>query len=100
MKRVSQHRDKNEPAIVEALEAIGATWLSITTRNGPDGCAGLRGVNVLLEIKNPEHYAKLRPGQKAWQDSWRGQVVTVETPEEAVAAVLRVVNSGEGPPTQ
>jgi hypothetical protein len=102
-------RDKAEPLIVQALQAIGASVqrLDADTRSGvPDLLVGFRGVNVLLEVKNPEERSSpyrvksgevrettrsattLKPEQERWHRAWRGlRPLVVRTPQEALAAV-------------
>lgn len=88
--------DKNQPAIVKALRAAGASVqpLAAVGKGCPDLLVGFRGVNLLIEVKDgeagaesPSHYT-LTPNQKTWHRDWHGQVAIVNTPEEALA-VLR-----------
>lgn len=80
-------RDENEKPIIKALEKVGAIVQQISETDAPDLLVGFRGQNYLLEVKNPDNYGKLRPGQLKWHAVWEGQVCTVETIDEALRAI-------------
>ncbi len=94
--RRAPQRDTNEPAIVSALEAAGA---SVTRLNGtgvPDLLVGLRGETHLLEVKMPagersgkkRGAATLNDEQRGWWSEWLGRPpVVVYTAAEALAAI-------------
>ena len=77
--RRAARRDANEPEIIEALEAAGATVLQADT---VDIICGYKNVNLLLEVKAPG--GKLRPSQKFLQATWRGQYAVVRTVDDAL----------------
>ncbi len=84
--------DGNHRAIVEHLEAIGCSVQSLAAVGDgvPDLLVGWRGVNLLLEVKDPAQppsKRRLTPDQVKWHLIWRGAVVTVETPEQAQNAI-------------
>ena len=83
--------DDNHRPIVEALEKIGCRVQSLAPlgRGAPDllVCLGFR--LKLMEVKNPEARGKLNPKQKKWHELWRQHVVVVETPEQAIAEMVR-----------
>lgn len=85
--------DANQGDIVRALRAAGAS-VAITSSLGdgfPDLVAGLRGRNVLLEVKDgskPPSARRLTPDEEAFHRAWRGEVVVVETAEQAIRAVF------------
>lgn len=94
------HRDAAEPAIINALRAIGATVWPISGKDVPDLLVGYRGVTYLLEVKSRIEEAgkdrkksylrttKTSDGQKAFMESWKGGPArVVHTPEEALMAV-------------
>ena len=83
--------DKNQPAIVAALREAGATveQLHAVGHGCPDLVVGFRGVNYLMEIKNPFGRLKLTYSQRAWHGRWRGQVVVVST----VTGALRIIGA-------
>ena len=86
-------RDVNEPEIIAALKAVGATVECIPTGDGvPDLLVGYKGENKLIEVK-PEpvkgkvfaSHVKLNPKQVEWHKAWRGQKAIARTPQEALA---------------
>ena len=79
-------RDANEPAIIKALEAVGATVEQIPTGKGVcDLLVGYWFRNYLLEVKIPK--GKLNKVQKVWHSEWKGQKCVVYTPEDALRAI-------------
>lgn len=107
MIRRAARRDANEPVIVEALRAAGAS-VEIRGESGePDLMVGYRGVTYHLEVKLPlgprggnksrgTGAARLSAGgdgtlskdQIEWWIAWRGAPpVIVRTPDEALAAI-------------
>lgn len=105
--RYAAHRDKAEPAIIRALEAVGATVEQLDKRDVPDLLVGYRGQTFILEVKSPEEVrvckdvrkdgtlqlrreaaGELTDGQAKWMARWRGKKpVVVRTPEEALRAI-------------
>jgi hypothetical protein len=84
--------DRNQPEIVAALRAAGATVEHLHAVGGgcPDLLVGYRGANYLLEVKDGKKAAserKLNPDQVVWHAAWRGQKVVVEDPEQALRAI-------------
>lgn len=88
--------DQNQREIINVLREIGAK-VTVTSGLGggfPDCVVGFRGVNYLLEIKNPlqpKHRHELTEDQKTWHDGWEGQKAIVFTAEDA----LRVIGAIE-----
>lgn len=91
--RRAAHRDKAEPAIVTALEAVGASVTKLSAKGVPDLLVGFHGVTFLLEVKTPKaskggNNGLTNAGQSEWRAAWRGGVVhVVETPEQALRAI-------------
>jgi len=84
--------DANQPAVVVALRAVGASVQSLAqVGNGcPDLLVSHRGTLYLLEVKDgakPKSARKLNAIQRQWHDGWRGTVYVVETPEQALAII-------------
>lgn len=84
--------DSNQPAIVGALRACGASvqHLHMVGQGCPDILAGYRGVNYLIEIKDgsrPPSARKLTGPEASFHAAWRGQVVVVESVADAIRAV-------------
>jgi hypothetical protein len=89
---MAKRTDRNQNQIVEALRAIGATvqHLHELGQGCPDLLVGHKGLNYVLEVKDPSQVPskrRLTPDEKEWHAEWRGQVATVETVEEAYAAI-------------
>ena len=78
--------DANQAAIVEALRDVGCSVLSLAPlgKGAPDLLIGLRGKNVLAEVKNPETRGRLNEKQRDWHRTWAGQVLTVTSAEDAM----------------
>jgi len=84
--------DENQPEIVDNLRKAGATVqiLAGVGKGCPDLLVGFRGQNFALEIKDgnkPPSARKLTPDEKRWHDKWRGQVVVVESTDDALRAI-------------
>ena len=93
MIRRSLQRDANEPAIVKALRAIGA---SVHPLHVPcDLLVGYQGRTYLMEVKSPlgpkggasRNGQKLNEKQQAFADAWAGQFAIVRTIQEALDAI-------------
>lgn len=88
--------DANQAAIVDALRAIGCTVMSLATvgRGCPDLVVGHAGKNYLLEVKDgtkPASKRKLTAAEQEWADAWMGQVHVVESVEDAIGVIRRMV---------
>lgn len=90
----AKKRDANEPAIVDALEAVGAVVVRISMMDVPDLLVGFRGDNFMLEVKNGK--AKPSPGQSTFHAEWRGKpIVVVRGVDEALTAIgIAIVSPG------
>lgn len=90
--RTAARTDDNHREIVDALRAVGASVESLAAvgRGVPDLAVGFRGLTYLLEVKDgakPPSARRLTPAEAAWHESWRGQVATVASIEEALHAI-------------
>ena len=93
MKRYAMARDENEPEIVKALESCGCAVFRLDTPC--DLLVARGGVNILIEVKNPDKPKSDRrqtPAQRDFSEDWeeKGQYDIVETAEEAIALVTRL----------
>ena len=92
MKHHGTSRDRNEPAIVDALEDDGFSVTRIEKSKPagfPDLHAARNGRDVLLEVKQPK--GKLTPPQIAWRKRHFGRLVaSVTTPQEALDEARRI----------
>lgn len=91
MRRASKV-DRNQPEIVHALRAAGATVQPLhTVGDGcPDLLVGYRGINYVIEVKDwkaAPSARKLNPAQVVWHDGWKGSVAKVETAEAALSVI-------------
>ena len=88
MLRTAARVDANQPAIVSALRAIGATILHThQLKNCFDLLVGYRGRTFLMEIKASEK-EKLTPGEAEFQRTWRGsEYHVVYSVEQAIRIV-------------
>jgi hypothetical protein len=73
--RKAAKRDKNEPDIIAALLAAGASVSQLSGKGLPDLLVGY-GDNYLLEVKNPDG-GKLQPDQVLFVKGWKGRPVAV-----------------------
>ncbi len=90
--RTASRVDANQPEIVQALRDCGAIVKHTHTigKGFPDLIVGYRGVNYLLEVKDgskPPSARKLTDDEQRWHDEWRGQVVVVNSVEEAISVI-------------
>lgn len=96
----AKRRDANECVIVSALRGVGATVQQLNEKGVPDLLVGFRGVNYLVEVKNPDDdtgpkggkrtkgRGTLRPAQVEWFSAWKGSpVVEVVSSDEALVAI-------------
>ncbi len=93
LNRYAKSRDINEPQIVQALRAVGA---SVTQLDKPvDLLVGYRGRTYLMEVKQPGerkrkggHRYTLTPDQKDFYATWKGgDLMTVRTTDQALACI-------------
>jgi hypothetical protein len=86
LRRYGAKRDDNEPKIIQALEAVGASVQRLSEQGCPDILVGYRRQTYLLEIKKGK--GKLNDGQALWHRLWRGLPVgVVYTVEDALRAI-------------
>lgn len=84
--------DENQPEIVKALRAAGASVQSLSPvgKGCPDLLVGYKGYNYLLEVKWPlgtPSQQKLTPAQVTWHTQWCGEVVVVHSARHALLAI-------------
>lgn len=85
--------DRNQPEIVRALRALGASVEPLHTVGGgcPDLLVGFRRITLLLEVKDgnrPPSERELTPDQVRWHSTWQGHKAIVTSVDEAVAVML------------
>lgn len=86
-------RDHNEPAIVDALRAAGASVCRLSDPGCPDLLVGYRGMTLLMEVKvgrGPQHRIAWTAVQREWHAQWRGAPVhVVQSPADALLLIRR-----------
>jgi hypothetical protein len=88
---MKKRTDFNQQEIINALRAIGCSVqdLSQVGRGTPDIIFGLRGKNLLLEIKNAADRApQLTPCENQWIRDWQGQVGVITSIRDAIAIII------------
>jgi len=88
MLRTASRVDANQPAVVKALRAIGASVLHVhVLKNCFDILVGYRGLTFLMEIKATEK-DQLTEGEAEFKRTWRGSTYhIVYTPDQAIAII-------------
>lgn len=104
IRRSARRRDDNEPQIVAALYAVGASVQRLNEKGAPDLMIGFRGRLLLLEVKRVGEerrvvhrgrgnklegpLAGLTPDQREWWAMWKGPApVIVQSVDEALRAI-------------
>ena len=82
--RHAARTDDNQPAIIEAMRAVGAKvyYLKLPL----DLLVWFRGRYLLMEVKDPD--GRLTKAQVEFIGSWPGEVHVVVTPQEALRALM------------
>lgn len=89
--------DRNQAEIVAALRKAGATVQSLAAVGDgvPDLLVGIRGVTLLVEVKDgnrPPSERRLTPDQLEWHGAWRGGALCVVTDVEGALRTLEVAH--------
>lgn len=89
----TRRKDGNHESVMEALRAASMRPHSTSALGCgfPDIVVGFRGVNVMLEVKDgdkPPSGRVLTAEEVKFHDTWAGQIAIVNSPEEAVIAVV------------
>lgn len=88
MRRIAAS-DGNQPEIVAALRAVGASVATCQAvgKGFPDLVVGYQGRNYMIEVKDPsqpKHRHELTPAQVEFHGGWHGDLVKVFTAKEAL----------------
>jgi hypothetical protein len=88
MKRRAARTDSNQTEIVDALRKCGASVLSLAPLGNGVGdlLVGARNLNFLLEVKDGSK-PPLTPDQVGFHATWKGQIVIVNSVDEALKAI-------------
>lgn len=92
-RRRACRRDGNELGIVRSLRAVPGVSVYIMDRPA-DLLVGYRGVNILLEVKDPAKppsARRLTESEAGFARTWTGQHAVAHTFDEAWSAVLDAV---------
>ena len=88
--------DENQKELVKAFRQMGATVqiLSDIGKGCPDLVVGVKGKNLLVEVKNgkkPPSGQKLTEDEQIFFDNWAGQVCIVKSIEEAISLIANQI---------
>lgn len=91
--RRAARTDGNHSDVVEALTKAGMRVQSLASVGSgvPDLLVGWRGLNFALEVKDGGKAPSgrtLTADEQKWHDRWPGHVAIVESPEDAITAVI------------
>jgi Holliday junction resolvase len=89
--------DDNQAQVTKALRAEGWTvqHLHEVGKGCPDLIVGAKEKNFLVEVKDGKKAWKLTPDQVIWHYNWKGQIVVVTSPENAVETINNLLKSGK-----
>lgn len=95
--RRAARTDANHAEVVKRLRELGCTVqdLSRVGEGVPDLLVGVRGRNMLVEIKDgskPPSRRKLTPDQERWHRRWLGPIRIVETLDDCLQLVKELAN--------
>lgn len=85
-------KDGNHKEIIQAFRDLGASVFDTAALGFgfPDIVIGMKGSNVLVEIKDgslPPSKRKLTPDEIKFHELWRGKVVIINNVEEVVELI-------------
>ena len=85
-------KDSNHKEIIQAFRDLGASVFDTASLGSgfPDIVIGMKGSNVLVEIKDgslPPSKRKLTPDEIKFHELWRGKVVIINNVEEAIELI-------------
>jgi hypothetical protein len=83
--RRTQHRDANEPVVVDALERCGFAVDALPGGKGvPDLLLSRRGRWYVAEVKNPQGKNRVENTQREFADRHHAPVHILRTAEDAI----------------
>ena len=91
--------DSNQPEIIKTFRALGCSVcpLHFVGQGFPDLIVAKHGVNVLVEVKDGQKVPsarKLTADEQAFHDAWQGWIEIIESQEDAVTLVNKIVPRG------
>jgi hypothetical protein len=97
--RLRSRIDANQPALVKFIRFMGASWQHTHAIPGAlDGILGYRGVDVRVEIKDPEKplsKRRLTPAEITTIAEWRGRRPVIIETEQNVIDLLKLLQNPE-----
>lgn len=92
MRRFAAAADGNQKSIVQALRDVGATVAPchMVGAGFPDLVVGFRGVNYMIEVKDPmqpKHRHELTPAQVDFHRDWQGKISIAFTVSDALQII-------------
>lgn len=98
--RYAARKDRTHDEVVARFRAAGCTVHNWGVDGAPDIVVGIRGVTILVEVKDgtlAPSKRRLTPKQDAWHRTWRGApVVIVECPEDVGRVLSMWTSEGQG----
>ena len=89
LRRFNARRDANEPEIIDALVAAGASVYRLDQPT--DAVLGYRGKTLLIEIKMPGK--DLNENQKRFFAQWKGQTPPILRTVEDAMRLIEAMNA-------
>ena len=85
-------KDGNHKEIIQAFRDLGASVFDTASLGSgfPDIVIGMKGSNVLVEIKDgslPPSKRKLTPDEIKFHELWRGKVVIINNVDEVIELI-------------
>ena len=85
-------KDSNHKEIIQAFRDLGASVFDTASLGSgfPDIVIGMKGSNVLVEIKDgslPPSKRKLTPDEIKFHELWRGKVVIINNVDEVIELI-------------
>lgn len=93
--------DANHKEIVEYARTLGVSVLDTAAIGGgfPDTIWGIEGINILVEIKNPDNpYYGVNGNQEDFADMWQSDVYVVYTKQDVDTLISCVFSGKKVPP--
>lgn len=89
--------DANQPEIDSAFEKLGCSVAKISSMGDgiPDRIIGIRGVNLLVEVKDgkkPPSKRKLTEQQEKFHSEWKGSVNIVKSVDDAINLINSIIS--------
>ena len=86
--------DANQKKVVAELRIVPGVSVAVTSGCGngfPDLVVGAKGVNILVELKDPDKppsARKLTPAESRFMECWQGQYMVALTADEILSEIF------------